>query len=170
VSDAVLADAAFLDRVAALPGDDRDRWRLDLFGAERTLPGLLQMRLSEHALHTWDILVALDPAATLAPDATEVILGHLPDFAGYAGRGATDPFAVHVTTHSPDREYRLEASGEQTRLERVTGPAETGATLRLPAEAFIRLLYGRLDPAHTPGSVAANGIGLDTLRRRFPGL
>jgi uncharacterized protein (TIGR03083 family) len=170
VPDAVAADAALLDRVAALPEEERDRWRLDLFGAEQTMVTLLRMRLSEHALHTWDIVVALDPSATLAPDATEIILGLLPGFAALAGRGATEPFSVHVTTHAPGREYRLEASGEQTRLEPAGGPAETGATLRLPAEAFIRLVYGRLDPAHTPESVAASGVELDTLRRRFPGL
>ena len=31
-----------------------------------------------------------------------------------------------------------------------TSDAATGATLRLPAEAFVRLLFGRLDSDHTP--------------------
>jgi hypothetical protein len=40
--------------------------------------------------------------------------------------------------------------------------------LTIPAEAFIRLLAGRLDPDHTP-AVTATGVGLDRLRRMFPG-
>jgi hypothetical protein len=41
--------------------------------------------------------------------------------------------------------------------------------LRLPAEALLRLVYGRLDSDHTPASVDAGGHPLDSLRRAFPG-
>jgi hypothetical protein len=41
--------------------------------------------------------------------------------------------------------------------------------LRLPAEAFLRLVYGRLDPEHTPAGVTENAH-LDVLRPVFPGL
>ena len=41
--------------------------------------------------------------------------------------------------------------------------------LRLPGEAFIRLVYGRLDSAHTP-PVETGSTDLDELRRLFPGL
>jgi len=40
--------------------------------------------------------------------------------------------------------------------------------LRLPAEALVRLVYGRLDPAHTP-ALEARGVDVDELRRIFPG-
>jgi hypothetical protein len=39
--------------------------------------------------------------------------------------------------------------------------------LVLPAEACIRLVYGRLDPDHAGG--APEGPVLDELRRAFPG-
>jgi hypothetical protein len=42
------------------------------------------------------------------------------------------------------------------------------AMVHLPAEAFIRLLYGRLDPDHSP-LVETEGITLDELRAIFPG-
>jgi hypothetical protein len=42
--------------------------------------------------------------------------------------------------------------------------------LDLPAEAFVRLVYGRLDPDHTPDAVTATGVDLDLLRRTFPGV
>ena len=40
--------------------------------------------------------------------------------------------------------------------------------ITLPAEALLRLFYGRLDPEHTP-EYAAEGIDLDRLRPVFPG-
>jgi hypothetical protein len=33
----------------------------------------------------------------------------------------------------------------------------------------VRLVYGRLDAEHTPGSVKADGVDLDVLRSVFPG-
>jgi hypothetical protein len=43
------------------------------------------------------------------------------------------------------------------------GPADS----ELPAEAFVRLVYGRLAPEHTPPG--EHGAALDVLRRVFPG-
>jgi hypothetical protein len=40
--------------------------------------------------------------------------------------------------------------------------------LRLPAEALVRLVYGRLGPEHTPPAESEH-VELDTLRRVFPG-
>jgi hypothetical protein len=42
------------------------------------------------------------------------------------------------------------------------------AELRLPAEAFLRLVYGRLDREHTPPA-DDNAVDLDQLRAAFPG-
>jgi MDMPI C-terminal domain len=39
----------------------------------------------------------------------------------------------------------------------------------MPAEALVRLAYGRLDPAHTPASVTGSESDLATLRSIFPG-
>ena len=39
----------------------------------------------------------------------------------------------------------------------------------LPAEALVRLVYGRLDPDHTP-SFDGDEADLDELRRAFPGV
>jgi hypothetical protein len=82
-------------------------------GADLDIAGLAGLRLGEHALHTWDIAVALDPAATLLP--------------------------------------------------RTGGDAD----VTFPAEAFIRLVAGRLDPDHTPLGVDA-GDRLDQLWQAFP--
>jgi hypothetical protein len=39
--------------------------------------------------------------------------------------------------------------------------------LEIPAEAFIRLVYGRLDPGHTPTTGGPADLG--ELRKVFPG-
>jgi hypothetical protein len=43
-------------------------------------------------------------------------------------------------------------------------------SLWLPAEALVRLVAGRLDPAHTPAGTRAEGRpSLNELRRLYPG-
>jgi uncharacterized protein (TIGR03083 family) len=169
--DAVRADAAFLDRVDALSPDEREQWRLDMFGSEHTLSALLRLRLGEHALHTWDIVVALDPSATVAEDATAIVVDAMPGLVARTGRPAAEPYEVLVTTSAPARSFLLEVGAEGARLSvaDATTAGASPARLRAPAEAFVRLVYGRLDPDHTPAAVETHGVELDTLRAAFPG-
>jgi uncharacterized protein (TIGR03083 family) len=171
VRDAVTAAEAFLDRVGGLPAEQADRWRLDVFGSERTLPELLRMRLSEQAVHTWDIVVMADAAAALPEDATALIVDSLPPMVEYAGRPVDVGARIAVSTGAPDRAFLLELTETGVRLAPTADQSTTtgDATLRLPTEALVRLVYGRLDSAHTPPSVEAVGVDLGTLRRVFPG-
>ena len=174
-SDALLTDSEFLAQLAGLTPEDQAGWRLDMFGEVRTLPDLLRMRLAEHAVHTWDIAVMHHPAETVAADVIPLIVDNLPGLADRAGKGAPEPVTVLVTTTGPGRRYLLELTPGKARLtESAAGTeaavgTEAGATLELPAEAFVRLVYGRLDPDHTPDSVRAEGVGLGSLRSAFPG-
>jgi uncharacterized protein (TIGR03083 family) len=168
-ADALQIDGAFLDRIEALPAEDAQRWHLHLFGADQDLAGLLRMRLSEHAVHTWDIVVALDPSATVSGDAVEIIVDNLAPLVGYTGKPAQTPRRVLVTTHAPERSLLLTIDSDGARLD-ASDAGDDAERLTCPAEAFVRLVYGRLDPAHTPESVDASGTDLDELRRAFPGL
>jgi uncharacterized protein (TIGR03083 family) len=155
----------------ALAGDQVGAWQLDMFGAERRLPDLLRMRLSEHALHTWDVVVALDPQAALAADAVALLIDTVPGLAERVGRAASGHAHVRVTTTDPGREFVLELTHTGVRLAPAAAGAEDApeASLRLPAEALLRLVSGRLDASHTPSSVVAQGVDLDVLRGAFPG-
>ena len=73
---------------------------------------------------------------------------------------------LRVSTTDPARDFILQ-TGESVTLTPADGEAGV-PELRLPAEALIRLVYGRLDPAHTP-AVQASGVDLDELRAIFPG-
>jgi uncharacterized protein (TIGR03083 family) len=170
VRDAVAADAAFLARVDALDEATRDAWKLDLFGAERDLGDFLRMRLSEHTLHTWDIVVAFEPAATLTDEAASVVLDNLAMIAGYTGRKRDEQLSVEVRTTRPERAFHLDLGPGAVSLSPSYDDTAAGATLTLPAESLVRLVYGRLDPDHTPDAVTATGVDLDLLRATFPGV
>ncbi|HZZ97290.1 MAG TPA: maleylpyruvate isomerase family mycothiol-dependent enzyme [Jatrophihabitantaceae bacterium] len=170
-ADAVIADAAFLDRLDTLSADEQQQWRLDMFGSEQNLTGLLQMRLGEHALHTWDIVVALDAHARVSAAATRLLIDAVAGIVDRAGKPATSPRRVHVTTTDPERAFHLDIDSDGARLSPTDAGGDDGdGRLQLPAEAFIRLVYGRLDPAHTPAAAVADGVSLDELRSTFPGI
>jgi uncharacterized protein (TIGR03083 family) len=169
VRDVVAADREFLDQITQLPAEQRDAWSMDMFGQQRDLRMVLGMRLSEHAAHTWDIAVALDPSATVAADAAGLIIdgGGLAMMAGMVGKPSANPVEVAVTTTDPARSLRLRLGEEGAALD--TDPAAGEATLATSAEAFFRLVYGRLDPDHTPDDVTAAGVDLEAIRAAFPG-
>jgi uncharacterized protein (TIGR03083 family) len=167
-ADAVVADGVLLAQVDALEPSLADAWRLDMFGTVQTLGGLMRMRLAEHALHTWDIAVALQPAATVSPDAAELLLGALPMLVERAAKPGGTQLQLGVVTTEPGARLLLELSGDTARLS--PGDAASTTELELPAEAFVRLVYGRLDPAHTPPTVVGEDETLAALREAFPGV
>ena len=175
VADSLRANEQLIGRFESLDAGQRERFRLPLFGQDLDLAGLARMRLSEHAVHSWDIAVALDPAATVAPETAGLLVDTLGQLAAWTGRADGTRRRVHVETSAPPRQFTLE-TGDAVTLEPSAGEPSVGAEggeprpeLRLPAEALIRLVYGRLDPAHTP-PVEIRGVDLGELRPIFPGL
>ncbi len=168
-ADALTADGAFQDKVRALAAEVIQGWELDVFGGTQTLGAVLRMRFAEVSLHSWDIAVATDPGAVLPSDATKIVVDNLAAIAGYTGRAWTGPDVLLVTTE-PEREVLLRARGAGLELVPAPAGASLPATVRLPAESLIRLVYGRLDADHTPDEVQADGVTLDALRQALPGV
>ena len=168
--DGLAADAAFLDRLAALDPAQRTGWRLTFFGDERGLADMAQMRVGEHAMHTWDVAVMRDGKATVAADAVELILDAVGGLAPRLGKPAAERLQVNVTTFEPERHFQLGISPEGVAISPGShGELPPGsAVLRLPAEAFVRLVFGRLDDEHM-ASVETENVDLDLLHRVFPG-
>ena len=78
-----------------------------------------------------------------------------------------EPRVVTVRTTDPPRRFIVELTAEGATL--APSDDSTGEVdLTLPAEAFVRLLYGRLDPAHTP-PIPGDPALLDRLRTTYPG-
>lgn len=167
-TDGLAADEKLLTSIESLDAGQRASLRLNLFGMDVDLTGLVGMRLNEHAVHSWDVIVPGNPAATLAPDATALMIDSLGRIAAWAGKPQGTTLALTVVTTDPDRTFTLVSTSDAVSVQ-PGRTSEGGPELRLPAEALIRLIYGRLDPEHTP-PVQASGVDLDELRRIFPGL
>ena len=169
VRDGLAEDGELVEQLAATTPDQRRNWKLNFFGTERDLADVVQMRLGEHALHSWDVEVALDPQATITGDTAGLVLDNMPELVAMVGKPTGENLRVHVTTEHPERFFELVIGPDSVALTKAgPEPAAGDATLRLPAEAFARLLTGRLDPEHTP-PVQVQGVDLDQLRPVFPG-
>lgn len=164
-ADALVADRALLDRLEGLDAEERGRFRSTLGPMDVDFDALVALRLNEHALHTWDVEVAVDPSASVGPEATACVIDGLERFAGFTARPTGSERTVHVVTSDPRRGVTIVLGADAVSF--GYGDPVDVPDLVLPAEACIRLVYGRLDPDHAGG--APEGPVLDELRRAFPG-
>ena len=171
VADGLTADDKQVQALEALTDEQLGAVDMDFFGMMRLdAAGMVRMRLSEHAMHTWDVAVMADPAATVQADAIELLIDNVSQFLSRRAKPLDEPFSVRITTTDPDRDYLL-TSGESVTMTDWPGDGESSDMphVRMPAEALLRLAYGRLDAGHTPSSVSADADTLDKLRTIFPG-
>jgi uncharacterized protein (TIGR03083 family) len=164
--DALASNERFVSTIEGLDAAQLADLRFNLMGRETDVTGMAAMRLSEHAVHTWDVEVALDPTAGVAPVPVTLLVDGLEQTVGYAGKPSGLYANIRVTTTEPVREFAL-TIGDAVTLTPWTGDEPTGQ-LDLPAEALIRLVAGRLDAEHTPPLTVA-GVDLADLRKVFPG-
>ncbi len=168
VADSIAANARFVRRLEGLDATQRASFRLVTFGMDLDLAMFLRLRISEHAVHSWDVAVALDSSATVLPDAVELLLDGLPQMAALVGKPREGLLTVRVATADPERAFALVTDG--VRLE-PWSERDVAGVLRLSSEELLRLVYGRLDAAHTPSArLDAEGISLDDIRAVFPGI
>jgi uncharacterized protein (TIGR03083 family) len=165
-ADALVVDRMLLDRLDSLTDDERARFRVSLGPIELDLAGFVGLRVNEHSLHTWDIEVTFDPKAVIPPEQAGAVVDNLGLIVRFAGKPTGVARDLHVTTVDPAREFTLSIGESSVSLEPCA--AAHAPDLELPAEAFVRLVYGRLDPDHTPR--VSGSADLDELRRVFPGI
>jgi len=165
-ADALEADAALRLRLAALTPEEQERLRFAMGPMELDLPTFVGMRISEHTLHTWDVAVTFDEKATVPRDGAELVVDNLAMMAPFAGKptGADRTFTVRTTDPTRHFDIALRPDGVSLAPSDPAGPPD----LELSADGLIRLVYGRLDPDHTP-TVRGSATDLDELRRAFPG-
>ncbi len=164
-ADALVADRALLDRLESLGDDERERFRFSMGPMTFDLDGFVGLRLNEHALHLWDIEVAFDPSATVAPGSVPSVVDNMAMWARFTAQPVDVPRSITVGTTDPGRNLALALGPDEVSIS-PTQPVDD-PDMVLPAEALIRLVYGRLDPDHTPP--VEGTADLDELRRVFPG-
>jgi uncharacterized protein (TIGR03083 family) len=168
VADALVSDEKYVAALEQLSDDDLAGISMQFFGMNLDSVGLIRLRLGEHAIHTWDVAVMGDPAATVSPDAVSLLIDNVPQFlAPRLGRAPDVPFKIRIRTTGPDRDYLLVGADPVSMTDWPGDGADSEVSM--PSEALLRLAYGRLDPAHTPAEVVADPADLDRLRRMFPG-
>jgi uncharacterized protein (TIGR03083 family) len=166
-NDGLAADRALVERYGALTDDERARVRVSLGPMQLDFDTAVSLRLNEHVLHTWDVAVALDPTATLPGDGAAAVVDNLGMVGRYAGRTTGSGRTIEVATTDPKRGFTIELGADSVTF--TPGEPPDAPDLVLPAEAFIRLVYGRLDPDHT-AAFEGDAAALDELRKAFPGI
>jgi uncharacterized protein (TIGR03083 family) len=171
--DAFLAaNRSLIEVYEALTPDERRDLRIDLgfLPAPIGVGEAGRMRLNEFALHSWDAKAGADPATTVPADAVPLLFDATAGLLGWIAKPDTlggKSASLAVVTSDPAREFGLEL-GEKVAL--TDKPAAADGTLRIPAEAWLRLITGRLAPKYTPDGVEIDGpLSLDDLRNVFPG-
>jgi uncharacterized protein (TIGR03083 family) len=164
--DALVADEALMEALEAVDETERKGLTFQLGPMSLGFDDMFGLRLNEHTLHTWDIAVVLDDNARLPSDATAAVVDNLALTARFGGRPDGQDRTVTVRTTDPERVVALSITPDGV----LVGPGDPGQSpdLVLPAEALSRLVYGRLDPDHTP-DVTGDAALLDLLRAVFPG-
>jgi uncharacterized protein (TIGR03083 family) len=165
--DGVAADTAVMARLESTSPEDRERIHVSMGPMELDWDSIVGMRLNEHLVHEWDVAVALDPDATLADDGVAFVVDELEMITRFAAKPAGPSGSITVTTSAPARSFRIDI-GEGVALTAIDPP--DAPTITLPAESFVRLVYGRLVAAHTPAAVTGDADALDQLRQVFTGV
>ena len=166
VLDGLAADAALMDRLDALTTDERASFAVPLgpmssLRRVHRVPG--QRAHPPHLGRRGGLLPGGRPAGRGPDDRPP---GRADD-RRFAGKATGSIRTLEVATTGPDDRYsvQLTPDGVVVTPSEAHGPAD----MVLSAEALVRLVYGRLDPDHTPGFKGAEA-DLDELRRAFPGV
>jgi uncharacterized protein (TIGR03083 family) len=165
VSSCLSSDAAYLAVLEGATEKERDAFQMNLGPFAFDFDGLVGLRLGEHVLHAWDVEVPFNPAATLSSEAADAVLDNLSFVAARAAKPNGVVRDITIRTSEPLRTFTVHLKGDSAEL--VETPHDGAVDLEIPAEAFVRLVYGRLDPGHTPPSVAGGVVEL--LRSVYPG-
>ena len=102
--------------------------------------------MNEHALHTWDVEVVLDPNATVPVDAAIVVIDNLDLIVRFGGRPTGEEHDVNVHTTNPARDFTLTLGADAVSL----SPARD--LVPEPAASRPRALRRRVRPARVRAS------------------
>jgi len=172
------ANTALVERYEGLDEATRESLRVDLGFLPEPIDvaSAGRFRLNEFALHSWDVRATFDPTSRVRPEAVPLLLDHAAGMLGWIAKpdrleppdGTEGTASIAVTTSVPERSFGLRIGDGTVSVGDV--PVDPDGALMLPAEAWLRLVSGRLRPEFGTDGVEMTGpVDLDGLRRVFPG-
>ncbi len=171
-ADALAADGQYVHALEQLSDEALAGLSMPFFGMKLDAVGFIRLRLGEHALHTWDLAVHFDHAATVDPAAVALLIDNVPQFlAPRLGKPQDPAVRARITTSDPQRDYLLVAAEAVTMTDWPGTGADGGAAeLSMPGRgAAAAGLRPAADPGHTPAELTGSAEVLDRLRTVFPG-
>ncbi|KDN21979.1 maleylpyruvate isomerase family mycothiol-dependent enzyme [Amycolatopsis rifamycinica] len=161
-------NSRWLDTVEALTPEQRASLTVDLGFLPEPVPLVtaVGMRLSEVANHSWDVRVAFDPDAGVDAGSAEVLVDLLAGPVGFMLSFLAKPAELTNPVSLAVPGAGLVIDDAVTVVDHLEAPS---ATFTGPAEAFIRLLSGRLKAPYDKNVTVDGEVTLDDLRRVFPG-
>ncbi|MBE8520886.1 maleylpyruvate isomerase family mycothiol-dependent enzyme [Amycolatopsis sp. H6(2020)] len=161
-------NARWLETVEALTPEQRSSLTVDLGFLPEPVPLVtaLGMRLSEVANHSWDVRVAFDSDAGVDAGSAAVLVDLLTGPVGFMLSFLAKPAELAKPVSLAVPGGGLVIDDAVTVVDHLESPS---ATFSGPAEAFIRLVSGRLKAPYDKGVTVDGAVTLDELRRVFPG-
>ncbi|MGC2486262.1 MAG: maleylpyruvate isomerase family mycothiol-dependent enzyme [Acidimicrobiales bacterium] len=156
VADALVSDVQYLDALEGMSEEQRSGYQMTLGPMSFDFDGIVGLRLGEHVLHTWDVEVPFHPGATLAADASGLILDRINFLVARTARLTGEARLITIRTIDPVRSFTLRLTADSAEM--VEDQLDDGVDLALPAEALVRLVYGRLDDQHESESLRSNDV------------
>ncbi len=171
VQRAIGADRLLVDAFERLTDSQLAEVRVPFFTGPLPVEAFAAFRLSEHAVHTWDIEIARQPEAELAPSVAATILDSV--VMALFGRlavplkGAASTLAVRLVDSGRELTMRL---GEPVGLAPRSVDDVSDGAMTTTTAAFVRLIYGRSGPGLASSSMELTGpITMEAVRSVFPG-
>jgi hypothetical protein len=146
-------------------------------GGNQPVANVLASRLNEQTLHDWDIRWARDKQAGLNPPSVPILLelNLTPSRIGGLTKPERAPQlagrTIQFLLSQPDGAATLQLQPDGVKASQGRA-ASADLTVELPAEAFVRLVWGRYD---VPGGLRAGQLKLsrpdlaEQLQALFPG-
>ncbi|HEV7958194.1 MAG TPA: maleylpyruvate isomerase family mycothiol-dependent enzyme [Acidimicrobiales bacterium] len=169
------SDALYRTALASLMALDPEKLevlRIPFFAGPVTVSVFAGYRLSEQAVHGWDIAVTLDPASAILEPELSLLWERIDGVASRVRDAAVlerlRPQTIAVTLTDLDETYRLDLASELHLVadQRMASASATG-TLAGLGEAVLRIVYGRNRPED---EIEISGaVTLGDYRALFPG-
>ncbi|MGA5028790.1 maleylpyruvate isomerase N-terminal domain-containing protein [Streptomyces griseoincarnatus] len=162
------ADTRHLQLLDSLDMSQQLQVRVPYFAGLLNLPDYAGYRLSEHSVHAWDVEGALTPRAIPAGEVK--LLWERLDLVATRFRDVTTltrlaPAQITIALTDPARTLLLDLDAELHLY--PCEPAEPAGSVTGPAEAVLRLVYGRHQP--TDEVQVSGAVTLADLKALFPG-